>query len=162
MAFLKLRKDQRDPRAILTIEGDCARPRAFTHHQLAHVHRDYQVDDLSTVDERLAGKGVRLRALVDEVGPGFHARYLTVEAEDGDFSACLPLDDIARTAVIVYERDGQPLSRDQGGPVRFIVPYYPDKCANVKAATRIVISEEPRKDTRPSNATEHAAIHAKD
>ena len=146
-------------RAVLTIEGECIRPTKFSYQDLQDIHRYYQVDDLSTVDERLSGKGVRLRKLIDIVGPEFHTKYVTVESQDGAFSACLPLEEMSRTAILVYEEGGKPLAREAGGPVRFLVPFYPDKCANVKNAARLVISEKPREDTRPSNASEHAALH---
>jgi len=158
---MTLRKAARNTRAILTIEGECARPRAFTHHDLATVHDYYQVPDVSKVDERLKGKGVRLRKLVDLVGPAFHARFLTVESEDGTFSACLPLAETSRTAVVIYELKGKPLDRAEGGPVRFVIPFSGDACGNVKSAARITISEQPGRDTRPSQAAPQAAASAR-
>jgi DMSO/TMAO reductase YedYZ molybdopterin-dependent catalytic subunit len=139
----------RTPHALFVIEGECHRPRAFSHLDLLEIHPYYQVADLSTVDEALAGKGVRLRRLIDLCGPGYGTQWLTFESLEG-FSACLPLEEIAKTGVIVYEKGGRPLAPEDGGPVRLVVPYFPDKCANVKALSRIVISREPRKDTRPS------------
>ena len=156
------RKAPRNTRAVVTVEGSCHRPTAFSYHDLAQMHSDYQIDDLSKVDERLEGKAVRLRALVDRAGPVLHTRYITVESEDGKFAASLPLHEVQRTAVVVYEKGGKPLSRDDGGPVRFIIPFFPDKCANVKGATQLTLSEKPGRDTRPSNAEEHAKIHADD
>lgn len=150
----------RKPNAVLVIEGECARPTAFSHHDLRSVHRYYQVDDLSKVDASLKGKGVRLRALIDQVGPDFEVRHVTVQSEDGAYSVCLPLDETSRTALVVYELGGKPLARDDGGPVRFVIPFHPDKCVNVKGATRIVLSEAPGKDTRPSNREEHERLHA--
>jgi DMSO/TMAO reductase YedYZ molybdopterin-dependent catalytic subunit len=153
----------RNTRAVLTIEGLCARPKGFSLHDLDNIHSDYQVDDVSKVEEKLQGRAVRLRGLVDQVGPGFQAKFLTVESEDGAFTACLPMEEMKRTALVIYGLKGnKPLEREQGGPVRFVVPFYGDKCANVKSVARLVLSEEPRPDTRPSNQAEHAALHAKD
>ena len=45
------------------------------------------MDDLALVDERLAGKGVRLRKLIDIAGPGHGCEYLTLESADGEFAA---------------------------------------------------------------------------
>jgi len=154
------RKAPRKPGAALVIEGDCARPTAFTHYDLGQIHPDYQVDDVSKVDQRLEGKAVRLRKLVDIVGPGFYSKFITVESEDGKFSASLPLDETMRTAIVIYEKKGKPLDRDSGGPVRFVIPFHPDKCTAVKGAVHMVISEQPGRDTRPSNAKEHEALHA--
>ena len=150
----------RTPHALFLIEGDCHRPQAFSLLDLQEIHPYYQVADLATVDEQLAGKGVRLRKLVDLAGPGYGTQWLTFESIEG-FSACLPLDEIARTGVIVYEKGGKPLAPDDGGPARLVVPYYPDKCANVKSLARIVISKEPLEDTRPSTRSEHDKVHAK-
>lgn len=157
-----MKKAPRNTRALITIEGECHRPQGFTFHDLDIVHEDYQIKDMAKIDERLKGQGVRLRGLIDQVGPGFYTKYLTVESEDGKFSACLPLEEISRTAVIIYGIKGKPLDREDGGPVRFVIPFYPDKCANVKGATRIVLSEKPGKDTRPTTPAEHAKIHADD
>lgn len=146
----------RNPHALFVVEGDCQRPQAFSHLDLSSVHPYYQVADLATVDERLAGKGVRLRKLLDLVGPGYNTAWLTFESVEG-FSACLPLHEVARTGVIVYEKGGRPLAREDGGPARLVVPYHPDACANVKALARIVISQAPGKDTRPANRPANVA-----
>jgi DMSO/TMAO reductase YedYZ molybdopterin-dependent catalytic subunit len=148
---MSTRKAARSPHALFTIEGDCHRPQGFSHLDLTEVHPYYQVADLSTVDEKLAGKGVRLRKLLDLAGPGYGTQWLTFESIEG-FSACLPLEEIAKTGVLVYEKGGKPLSPEDGGPVRLVVPYHPDKCANVKSLARIVVSKERREDTRPSTA----------
>jgi 2-dehydropantoate 2-reductase len=154
------RKAARKPGAALVIEGACARPRAFSHYDLGQIHEYYQVDDIAKVDARLRGKAVRLRKLIDMVGPDFHAKYLTVESEDGKFSVSLPLAETMRTALLVYEMKGKPLDREEGGPVRFLIPFFPDACANVKGAARITVSEAPGRDTRPSNKQDHDALHA--
>jgi len=150
----------RSPHALFRIEGECARPQSFSQLDLQEIHPYYQVADLAGVDEKLSGRGVRLRKLIDLAGPGYGTAWLTFESIEG-FSACLPMDEISRTGVIIYEQDGKPLSPDAGGPARLVVPYYPDKCANVKSLSRIVISKEPRKDTRPSTQSEHEKLHAK-
>jgi DMSO/TMAO reductase YedYZ molybdopterin-dependent catalytic subunit len=115
-------KAPRNPHALFTIEGDVQRPQGFSYLDLAEVHPYYQIADLSTVDEKLSGKAVRLRKLLDTAGPGYGTQWLTVES----------------------------LDREDGGPVRFLVPYYPDACANVKAVGRILVSRERGRDTRPS------------
>lgn len=152
-----------NPHGLFKIEGDVLRPTTFSRLDLREIHRYYQIEDLAKVDERLAGRGVRLRKLVDIAGPSYGTRFITVESLDGAFSASFPIDEISKTGVIVYEtKGGEPLSPQDGGPARLIVPFHPDKCANVKSVGRMVVSREPGRDTRPSNATEHARIHASD
>jgi DMSO/TMAO reductase YedYZ molybdopterin-dependent catalytic subunit len=150
----------RNPHGLFSIEGDCQRPLSFSYLDLLEIHTDYQVDDLSLVDERLAGKGVRLRKLVELAGPGFGCEYMTIESADGEFAASLPLGEISRTAVLIYEKDGKPLAREDGGPVRFVVPFHPDNCVNVKGLGRILFSREPGRDTRPSQQDSRAGVKA--
>lgn len=144
------RQAARNPHGLFSIEGECLRPRAFSRLDLAELHSDYQVEDVGLVDETLAGKGVRLRKLIDLVGPEPGAGWLTVESADGSFSATLPLHETGRTAMIVYEKDGQPLAREDGGPARFVIPYFADRCANVKAVGKLIVTRSPGRDTRPS------------
>jgi len=159
MSFLKA---ARNPRGILTIEGACSRPTSFSFHDLASVHTYYQVPDVSKIDERLEGTAVRLRKLVDMAGPELAAQWLTVESEDGSFSISLPLKDTSDSALILYAKKKKPLERDEGGPVRFLIPFHPDGCTKVKGATRITLSAEKGRDTRPADSAEHAKLHAKD
>lgn len=150
----------RNTHALFTVEGQCWRPRGFSHLDLESLHRYYQIEDMSTVDERLSGKAVRLRKVIDLAGPDHGTEYMTIESADGDYSVCLPLDEISRTAVLIYEIGGKPIPSEEGGPVRFVIPYYSDNCANVKSVSRIVISKKPGKDTRPSNREQHEKLHA--
>jgi len=117
-------------------------------------------NNVSLVDEQLAGKGVRLRKLIDIAGPGHGCKYMTVESADGEFAASLPLGEISRTAVLIYESGGKPLEREGGGPVRFVVPHHPDRCVNVKGLGRILVSREPGRDTRPSQQDSKAGAKA--
>ena len=148
--------------ALFTIEGQCWRPQGFSHLDLSEVHEYYQVPDVAKVDEKLSGKAVRLRKLIDIAGPDYGTRYVTIESMDEEFSVCLDMAETARTALLIYERGGKPIAYEDGGPVRFVVPFHPDACVNVKSVGRIVISREPGKDTRPSNREQHEALHAKD
>lgn len=156
---MSVRKAPVNPNGIVVIEGDCARPTSFSFHDLKTMHVDYQVPDVSKIDGRLQGMAVRLRSLLDVVGPDWKCRWITVESDDGHFSASLPLDDTRSTALIVYGLKNKPLERENGGPVRFIIPFHPDDCTKVKGATRLVVSEQPGKDTRPSNKAEHQHHH---
>ncbi|MFT7463973.1 MAG: DMSO/TMAO reductase YedYZ molybdopterin-dependent catalytic subunit [Pseudohongiellaceae bacterium] len=159
---MPFRKAPANTHGILTIEGECARPTAFSYHDMANLHIDYQVPDVSKIDARMKGTAVRLRGLIDIAGPVMAAKWLTVESEDGKFSASLPLREASETALIIYGQGKKPLERDGGGPVRFIIPFHPDNCTKVKGASKISLTAEKGKDTRPSTAAEHKAIHAKD
>ena len=146
------RKAPRNPHGLFAIEGEVERPQSFSALDLQEIHRYYQVADLSLIDERLAGKGVRLRRLLDLVGPVYGTRFLTIESLEGGASASVPIGEVGRTAVLVYELAGKPLPLDQGGPVRFVVPYHPDPSLDVPALGRLVISRERGGDARRSRA----------
>jgi DMSO/TMAO reductase YedYZ molybdopterin-dependent catalytic subunit len=149
------RKAPRTPHGLFSIEGDCQRPQSFGPLDLAEVHPNYQIADMATVDERLAGRGVRLRALIDDVGPGYGTEWLTIENLHG-VRECVPLAEIARTGVVVYEQGGKPLALDAGGPARLIVPYYQGAAADVPALSRLVISRE-RDAGKPSGGAARAS-----
>jgi DMSO/TMAO reductase YedYZ molybdopterin-dependent catalytic subunit len=136
------RKAPRSPHGLFAIEGDCHRPQAFGPLDLGEVHRNYQIDDVATVDERLSGRGVRLRKLIDMVGPGYGTAWLTIESLEGR-RACVPLAEIARTGVLIYEKGGKPLSIEDGGPVRLVVPYGSGEGSDVPGLARLTISREP-------------------
>jgi 2-dehydropantoate 2-reductase len=159
---MSFRKARRTPHSLFVLEGECQRPQAFSLLDLRELHPYYQVRDLKLIDERLHGQAVRLRRLLDLAGPEFGTEWLTVESLDGGFSASLPLEEVGRTALIVYQNDGKPLQPDDGGPARFLVPYYPDKCANVKSIGRLIVTRKPGRDTRPSDREEHEALHARE
>ena len=144
---------------LFSIEGACVRPHRFSHLDLKSIHRYYQIDDLSKVDERLTGKGVRLRKLIDLAGADPKAGFLVAHSEDGAFTATLPMD-VAKSAIIIYERKGKALDRAEDGPVRLVVPFHPDKCGNVKGLGRLVVSHEPGDDTKKHDHSGKAAAPA--
>ena len=83
----------------------------------------------------IPGRGGPLQAILDRLQPDL---TLTVESTDGGFAASVPLEAL-RQAIIAYRLGDQPLPRDKGGPLRFLIPNDEgcatggaDACANVK------------------------------
>lgn len=74
---------------------------------------------------------------------GAEGAWGTVMAASGAYSACLPLADVAR-GLFAWERDGEPLVPDAGGPLRFVPPadYWAYK--GVKWAARLTIGDRFR------------------
>jgi len=67
--------------------------------------------------------GVPMRHLLAEVKPLPSAKFLMVKSYDG-YSTNIPLSDVDRDDVfLAHTWQGQPLSKDHGGPVRLVVPH---------------------------------------
>ncbi len=105
------------------------------------------------------GSAVGLRALLDETGLGARATHLTLHADDGQYSASIPLHAVIDHAVVIYALNHQPLPAEQGGPLRFLIPDVTacgigevDACANVKCLSSIEASDGRGPDTRPTSA----------
>lgn len=82
--------------------------------------------------------GVALGVVLDLVGA--EGAFVTVHAGSDVYSACLPAAD-ARRGLLAWARDGEALSSEAGGPLRFVGP--PDYWAykGVKWATRVVVGD---------------------
>ncbi len=152
--------------AVLRFSGEFERPIDLTFEDLARLPAEDQVPDVSRLDARRRGRGVRLEALLRHACLRPSARYLTVRATRDDFAASVPLDAVAKDAVIVYADESRPLSPEHGGPFRFLIPDAAacrtreiDECANVKFVDHIEARAEPGPDTRPQTPAEHAALH---
>ncbi|MBZ5759548.1 MULTISPECIES: sulfite oxidase-like oxidoreductase [Rhizobium] len=67
--------------------------------------------------------GVSTRDLLDHVMPKSDADYVMLTSYDG-YTTNLPLADFAaEDAILATAWEGQPLSRDHGGPMRLVVPH---------------------------------------
>jgi DMSO/TMAO reductase YedYZ molybdopterin-dependent catalytic subunit len=67
--------------------------------------------------------GVATRALLDLVEPRDEARFLMLHGHDG-YTTNVPLADFAAAdAILAHSWEGQPLTRDHGGPVRLVIPH---------------------------------------
>jgi DMSO/TMAO reductase YedYZ molybdopterin-dependent catalytic subunit len=140
----------------LRVGGEVVTPRQFSFDDLAAL--PHQIPDISVLAPGRRGRAVRLRVLLDETGLGERATYLTLYADDGEYSASVPLDAVIDHAVVIYGLDNQPLPAEQGGPMRFLIPDVTvcgigevDACANVKYLSSIEASDGPGPDTRPTN-----------
>jgi DMSO/TMAO reductase YedYZ molybdopterin-dependent catalytic subunit len=115
-----------------------------------------QIDDIATLVPGRSGGAVRLVSLLDAVHPDAEATHITVESNDGSFSASVPLAAVIDSSVVLYRVGSQALPEQQGGPFRFLITDAQacatggaDLCANVKFVGRIALSAGPGRDTRP-------------
>ena len=141
----------------LRIAGDVLTPRDFSFDDLAALPQ--QIPDIGALAPGRRGRAVRLRALFDATGVGKRVTHITLFAEDGGYSASVPLNEVIDAAVIIYGLDNQPLPAEQGGPMRFLIPDVTvcnigevDACANVKYLISIEASEGRGPDSRAAYA----------
>jgi len=141
----------------LRIAGEVVTPRQFSFDDLAAL--PHQIPDIGVLAPGRRGCAVRLRTLLDETGIGERATHITLYANDGNYTASVPLDEVIDHAVIIYGLDDQPLPAEQGGPLRFLIPDITvcgigevDACANVKFLSSIEASEGRGPDSRPAYA----------
>jgi 2-dehydropantoate 2-reductase len=138
--------------ALLRIEGEVMQPLLFDADTLAKLPAGDQVPDVSVADSAMRGQGVRIRALLNVATGRIGADHVTFHSADGRFAVSLTLDEAAGTGLLIYARDGRPLTAEEGGPYRFIAPGLNDRCANVKGVARIEFTIGPGKDTRQAAA----------
>ncbi len=99
------------------------------------------VPDVSAFVPKRSGAAARVAALLDaHAVPAAGSAVLC--AADGFASEPVPLAAL-REGLLVHSQDDAPLTREQGGPYRLLippgVPGAPTACANVKAVVRIVV-----------------------
>jgi 2-dehydropantoate 2-reductase len=138
----------------LEICGQVRQPERFDFEALSRLPG--QIEDVATLVPGRSGGGVRLASLLDVVQPQPEATHLTVESNDGSFSASVSLAAVVDSGVVLYRLGGESLPEQQGGPFRFLITDAQtcatggaDLCANVKFVGRIELSAAPGRDTRP-------------
>lgn len=151
---------------VLTVDGAVEQPLSLSLADLAALPASYHVRDVSRFHPARKGDGVELEAVLAEARPRSDANYLTLHADRDDFHVSIPLRAVRAQGVLVYHRDGQPLSVEQGGPVRFLIRDPAachtdelDDCANIKYLSRIELSVNRGRDTRPRTDEEHERLH---
>ncbi len=124
-----------------------------------------QVADVGTLIPGRVGGAVTLQAILDRLQPDQDLDHITVESTDGGFAASVPLEAL-RQAVIAYRLGDEPLPRDKGGPLRFLIPNDEgcatggaDACANVKFVGTLRLTKGRGKDTRPETPRRHLELH---
>ena len=99
------------------------------------------VADVAALVPKRSGAAARMAALFDAHGVP-QAGAAVVCAADGFASEPVPLAAL-REGLLVHSHEGAPLTPEQGGPFRLLIPAdvpgAPSACANVKAVVRIVV-----------------------
>ena len=137
----------------LKIEGACAAPAELGWDELDAMARGAAlVADTAVLSPKVRGQGLRLGALLDRAGPLPAATHVMVH-DDGDYRACLSLDEARAAAVLAHRLDGAPLPEAQGGPLRLLVPTSENLCLSVKRVRRLELLTAAAPDTVPRPTT---------
>ncbi|HEX6726856.1 MAG TPA: 2-dehydropantoate 2-reductase, partial [Nitrospira sp.] len=123
-------KEQAGPGRV-RIEGAVVQPISLDRVAIAALPVEHQID-IATVMPGMKGRGIRLNGLIDVPALAIEADHVAFHAGDGQYSACLTLEQAREHGVLVYELDGAPLPDTKGGPFRLVTPGLGDLCANVK------------------------------
>ena len=134
-------------KSILKVEGNVGKKMEWSYEALSRLPKADQVDDVSRLVSGMAGSGVRVRALLKESNPSPKADHVTFHSLDGKFAASIPLQDAIENGILIYKRDGGPLSDSKGGPIRLIVPHGDNACSNVKSVIKMELTVGRGKDT---------------
>ncbi|MDE2838832.1 MAG: molybdopterin-dependent oxidoreductase [Chloroflexota bacterium] len=145
------------------VSGLVEHPLELSHADLAALPG--QVADVSTLAPGREGAAVRFTSVLEAASAQAGVEFLTLEA-DGGFAASIPLAAVADQALLLYALEGEPLPKEKGGPVRFLIPdpaacgtAEVDTCANVKFLNSIHLGAELGRDVRPSTLRAHEALH---
>ncbi len=136
---------------LLRIEGQVIQPLVFDIDALAKLPASEQIPDVSVEVPDMRGQAVRVRALLNIATCKIGADHVTFHSADGRYAASLHMKEASESGILIYRRDGRPLSPEEGGPFRLITPGLGDWCANVKRVARIEFTIGPGKDTRPTD-----------
>jgi DMSO/TMAO reductase YedYZ molybdopterin-dependent catalytic subunit len=152
---------------VLTIDGEVERPLQLSYADLEALPEPDQVCDVSQFHPQRCGDGVTLGALLQRAVVRPDANYVTLHADRDDFHVSVPLAAIRDQGIVVYRLGRHELGAENGGPIRLIIRDPSachtgelDECANVKYLSRIELTARRGRDTRPTNESDHAALHA--
>lgn len=152
--------------SILKVTGEAARPRSFSYEELKQIDPEFQIEDVSKLDDSRAGRAVWLKGILASVEVAESAKFLGLHSSHDNFHASIPLGEVRDRGFVIYELNGSPLPREKGGPVRFFIPDHAscntdeiDECANVKFVDHIELTAEKGFDNRPEDEEEHAKLH---
>ncbi|WP_460819263.1 sulfite oxidase-like oxidoreductase [Nocardioides korecus] len=111
----------------LRLDGLVEHPSTWSWEELRALPRSTYAGDIHCVTTwskfDMTWTGVSLDLLLDQARPRPEAAYALVHSSSG-YTTNLPLADLRDAkAWVAWEADGQPLSREHGGPARLLVPH---------------------------------------
>ena len=137
---------------VVLVEGDLQQPVRFSRTHFGQLADVYHISDIGTMMPSMRGSGIKIKGILDVVTLHAGADHVTFYSQDGNYSACLTIEQARDFGILLYEQDGGPFPSERGGPFRLVTPGLGDLCANVKEVVRIVFSKGLAQDTRPLEA----------
>ncbi|SFU29920.1 molybdopterin-dependent oxidoreductase [Alicyclobacillus macrosporangiidus] len=131
----------------LTLDGLVTHPTTLTWNDLVTLEAIQEQVDFHCVTgwsvPNVQWKGVHLKTLADLVKPSTTASYVHFYSFDGVYTESLSLSEaLDPTVMLAYQLNGQPLRRQQGFPLRLVVPkMYGYK--SIKWVNRVEFSDKP-------------------
>jgi len=143
----------------LLVDGAVEKTGTWNYATLLGLPEEYQVRDVSKVVAGMAGRGVRVKALIDAACPASESDHATFHSSDGKFVASIPLEDVLESGILIYQREGSPLPESKGGPVRLAIPCGENECNNVKSVIRVELNIGKGLDTTYDPDHDNPEIH---
>lgn len=111
----------------LTVDGLVEKPTTLNLEKLMAIPTQSQRRNFECVTgwvvKNVTWKGIRLKTIFDLVKPKPGANFITFYSAETPYFDSLSLSQALENGVILaYEMNGQPLSREQGWPLRLLVP----------------------------------------
>lgn len=138
----------KDDSQSVRIDGAVVQPIVMNRTALTQLPAEHQIVDVGSVQPGMQGQGIRVHGLLEVPALAVGADHVIFHGRDGVYAVGLTLSQAREHGVLIYQKDGQAVPKDHGGPYRLITPGLGDLCANVKDVSRIEIRCGPGKDTR--------------
>jgi DMSO/TMAO reductase YedYZ molybdopterin-dependent catalytic subunit len=131
----------------LTIGGKVSSPQSLSYHALLALPHLRAIHTYHCVTgwivDKVHWEGMPLRRLIDLVQPAGTARFINFWSADGAYTESVTIEQaLAPDVMLGYRMNGKPLSKDQGAPVRLVIPQmYGYKY--IKWVNRLEFADEP-------------------
>ena len=111
----------------LVVDGMAEQPLTLTYDELRALPAVRQVSDFHCVEgwgvDDVQWDGVRLQTIIERARPAASAKYITFHSLGGVYRDSLTLQQAMLPDVLIaYDMDGAPLPKDQGLPLRLVMP----------------------------------------
>lgn len=118
--------------------------------------KEHQIADVGQLVKNRRGAALRLRALLDRLEPAPGASQARLATADGTPACSFALRDLRDHGLLVYGRDGRPLSYWQGGPFHLILPGQPFAASDLPHLVTLEFVAPPYAPRRESASSEAA------